>query len=73
MMSINGAQSFRTGYEEVKLGNVTQELTPHEIAVTYPSYRVDEFRQGMLDGLAGDDYRYQWTVTGIQPGLVTEP
>ena len=64
-------KSFEAGYNEVKTGKITAELTAREIELQYPSYLSNAFAQGMIDALRGDPWRYNRTkinVTGNYGG-----
>lgn len=50
--------SFFAGYDAVKLGKITTELTNREIRKKYPDYNVTAFALGMIDALADDAGRY---------------
>ncbi len=66
-ITIENAQSFCAGYEAVKSGRITQELTNREIAKSYPQYNAYAFAQGIIDALANDCWRYH-QVSAIQIG-----
>ena len=55
----NSRGSFMAGYEAVKSGKITTELSNREIEEKYPQYVIAAFEQGMLDALKRDDWRYK--------------
>lgn len=63
-----GERSFEAGWR-YGLKDDAVELTAREIATKFPDIPdVDAFAQGMLDGLAGDDWRHRTMVAHIRSG-----
>lgn len=56
---MSNAQSFCAGYRAVRTGRVRHELTAREIETMFPRHDCSAFAQGMIDGLAGDSFRYR--------------
>lgn len=54
---MNEKQSFLEGFRYGKTRNA-RELSSREIEVLFPKVHVASFAQGMLDSLAGDEFRF---------------
>ena len=52
------AFSFYLGYNNVKAGKISRELTPREITLSWPDVNEEYFAQGVIDALCGDSFRY---------------
>ena len=64
---MNTRDSFMMGWG---YGRATQkELTAREIATIFPQVDVDAFSQGLIDGIAGDDFRIRQSPTHYNPPL----
>ena len=56
---IRSCLSFMVGYNNVKSGKVTEELTAREIQVRWPKENPESLANGIIDALNKDPYRYQ--------------
>ena len=52
-------KSFLLGYRNAEQGHIMRELTHAEIATRWPYAIPAAFANGMIDGLSGDNYRYE--------------
>lgn len=71
---VHSAHSFWLGYNNARMGKITEELTNRQIQERWPKVNATAFGEGMLDGLGKDPWRYRIArQTLIDEGIIEVP